>query len=674
MNELNENNETIKPSLSNSNIRQDANKKLEVISDLKITKDLPFNMLNLFIENLQEKTYKTKEYIIKQNDPITDIYLIIKGKFILSINQQVEFDVEHDINTFINYQNITNEPFNSERNYEITGKINTTNELDLFIYETRNFFGDIELLANYDKSLFNIKAAEDSSVLGIIDRNQFLVIIEKVKEEFKVDVENKLDMIQERITDILNQRIDLNFDKLKVNKERISYQLSVNHNYKLIIEKLEKIKNHILNNNSMKYNKIKQVKQHDRTKIFNKKRNSIVQNLNKKNKNKYDNRNKQNINRSQSLFEINNYEKKVMNLFQFPTVLRNDTKTIFDKFFNGIFDRHNIKKFNLNKIKVDYDPVYLNKFRNISKLEPQKKFEFLYHVKNHLEEQFKTPKNINNKSNIRQLVTMYNYYITNKNQSKTSSKWSGYITDKENILNRSFGVLNPEIKNNLIKKALEAPDKKKKKSIQRKNPIKLDIIKFNSSFLNNYSSSNTKNINKKIKSNKLFFNSIISEEIKKNTFNWNPKLDFFNNMNNTININASSNINNNKNNSVENSKKFLEQNKKENYNRNNNNINNLNKKMKRLSIVQNLSNNTMFKNVRMKSKNIIELLLKNKCETTKNQMLKMFHKKSNSENNNNDALLKINNNIDLRNEDFIKHFYTKKKFGRSNTFMLNKQN
>jgi len=310
MNELNENNETIKPSLSNSNIRQDANKKLEVISDLKITKDLPFNMLNLFIEHLQEKTYKTKEYIIKQNDPITDIYLIIKGKFILSINQQVEFDVEHDINTFINYQNITNEPFNSERNYEITGKINTTNELDLFIYETRNFFGDIEMLANYDKSLFNIKAAEDSSVLGIIDRNQFLVIIEKVKEEFKVDVENKLDMIQERITDILNQRIDLNFDKLKVNKERISYQLSVNHNYKLIIEKLEKIKNHILNNKNMKYNKIKQIKQHDRTKIFNKKRNSIVQNLNKKNKNKYDNRNKPNINRSQSLFEINNYEKK----------------------------------------------------------------------------------------------------------------------------------------------------------------------------------------------------------------------------------------------------------------------------------------------------------------------------------------------------------------------------
>ena len=671
MNELNENNKTIKPSLSNSNLRQETNKKLEVISDLTITKDLPFNMLNLFIEHLKEKTYKINEYIIKQNDPITDIYLIIKGKFILSLNHQVQFDVEHDINTFINYQNITKEPFNTERNYEITGKINTTNELDLFIYDIRNFFGDIEMLANYDKSLFNVKAAEDFSVLGIIDRNIFLEIIEKVKEEFRIDVEKKLDMIQERIMDILNQKIDLNFDKLKVNKERISYQLSINHNYKLIIEKLNKIKKKLGNNKNIKSNKINQLKLHSKPKAFNRKRNSIIQNHNNKNKYILNKRNKPVINRSQSVLDINNYEKKVMNLFQFPTVLKNDTKIIFDKFFNGIFDRHNIKKFNLDKIKVDYDPVYLTKFRNISKLEPQKKFEFLYHVKNHLEERFKTPKNINNKSNIRQLVTMYNYYITNKNQSKTSSKWSGYITDNEKIINRSFGVLNPEIKNNLIKKALEAPVKNKKKSIQRKNPIKLDIIKFNSSFLNNYSLSNNKNINKKIKSNKLFFNSIISEEIKKNTFNWNPKLDFFNNMNNTMNNNISNNMNNNTN-SIENNKKLLEQNKKENYNKNINNTNTLNKTRKRLSIAQNLSSNTMFKNVRMKSKNIIELLLKNKCETTKNQMLKIFHKKSNSENSNNDILLKINNNIDLRNEDFIKNFYIKKKFGRANTFLIKK--
>ena len=671
MNELNENNKTIKPSLSNSNIRQETNKKLEVISDLTITKDLPFNMLNLFIEHLKEKTYKKNEYIIKQNDPITDIYLIIKGKFTLSLNHQVQFDVEHDINTFINYQNITKEPFNTERNYEITGKINTTNELDLFIYDIRNFFGDIEMLANYDKSLFNVKAAEDFSVLGVIDRNIFLEIIEKVKEEFRVDVENKLDMIQERIMDILNQKIDLNFDKLKVNKERISYQLSINHNYKLIIEKLNKIKKNIGNNKNIKSNKINQLKIHGKLKAFNRKRNSIIQNHNSKTKYNLNKRNKPVINRSQSVLDINNYERKVMNLFQFPTVLKNDTKIIFDKFFNGIFDRHNIKKFNLDKIKVDYDPVYLTKFRNISKLEPQKKFEFLYHVKNHLEERFKTPKNINNKSNIRQLVTMYNYYITNKNQSKTNSKWSGYITDNEHIINRSFGVLNPEIKNNLIKKALEAPVKNKKKIIQKKNPIKLDIIKFNSSFLNNYSLSNNKNINKKIKSNKLFFNSIISEEIKKNTFNWNPKLDFFNNMNNTINNNISNNLNNNTN-SIENNKKLLEQNKKENYNKNNNNTNPLNKNMKRFSIAQNLSNNTMFKNVRMKSKNIIELLLKNKCETTKSQMLKIFHKKSNSENINNDILLKINNNIDLRNEDFIKNFYIKKKFGRANTFLIKK--
>ena len=669
MNESKKNNNAIvKASLSNSNSRKDINKKLEVISEITLFREIPFNMLNLLTKQLKEKSCKNNEYIIKQNDPIKDIYLVIKGKFIISINHKAEFDVEHDIYTFIDYQNITNEPFNIERNHEITGKINNKSELDLFIYDTKNFFGDIEMSANYNKSLFNIKAAEDSSIIGIIDRNYFLEIIEKVKGEFIKDVENKLDMIQERIANILNQKNDLNFDKLKVSKERISYQLSVNHNYKLVIEKLNKIKNKILNdkNRNLKSSKIKHLKQNEKIKHFNR-RNSIR--ILNKNNTKYsvDKRNTPVIYKSQSVVEINNYEKKVMNLFKFPNVLKNDTKVIFDNFFNGIYNRNNVKKFNLNKTKFDYEPVYLNKFRNISKLEPQKKFEFLHHMKTHLEEQFKTPKNINNKSNLRQLVTLYNYYITNKNQSKTSSKWSGYSTDKEQIENRSFGVLNPEIKNNLIKKAIEAPVKKK--NIPRKKPIKLDIIKFNTSFLDSHRSTKNKNIKKKINSNKLFFNSIISEEIKKNSFNWNAKLDFNNNMSNN---NINNNNVNNKIYSEEESKKLLQKNKRKNYKKAIKQMNNLNKNRGRLSLAQNLSNNTLFKNVKMNTKNIFELLLKNKCETTKNHALKNFRVGSYSENGNNDFIFRVNNNIDIKNEDFIKNFYSRNKVSRAKTIRLNK--
>ena len=301
----------------------------------------------------------------------------------------------------------------------------------------------------------------------------------------------------------------------------------------------------------------------------------------------------------------------------------------------------------------------VGRFKNISKLEPQKKLDFLYHVRNHLEEQFKTPKNItNNKSNIRQLVTMYNYYVTNKIQSKTNSKLSGYLSDKEKIINRSFGLLNPAIKNKFTKTVIGL--KHKKKSIQKKKPIKLDIIKVNMSLLENESLEKNKNIKKKIRSNKLFVNTIISPEIKKNSFNLTPK----------SNTNKNTKTNNINYNTIQIEKKRIFQPKKQENSFKKNNNNNSNKIRKRFSIVQNLSNNTLFKNVRMKSKNIFEILLKNKCETTKNQRLNFFHKITDSENKNNEPYFYINNNIDIRNEDFIKNIYSRNKFNRPKTLII----
>ena len=646
----------IKHSLSNATIKsQDINKKLEIISEIPLFNDLSYGLFSFLNEELKEKHYKKNEYVIKQNDPINDIYLTIKGKFILTLNHQIEYDVEHDINTFIKYQNITSEPFNNDRGYEITGKMNFKTELDLFIYDTKNFLGDIEMFANSKISIFNIKALEDDSIIGIIDRKHFFEIIEKVVEEFKENVENKLEMIYQRIKDILNQKIDLNYDKLKLRKERISYQLFVNHNYDLIFEKFKRIKNRLLNNKNknIKHNKTKNIKQHEKEKNFHKK------NITRKNiKSHLEKSNKHTIFRSHSVLDMNNYEKKVMDLFKFPTVLKNGTKIVFDGFFDNIYNKNKKKKFNLIKTKFDYEPVYLNQFKNISKLDSQEKFEFLYHMNNHLQEKIKTPIHLTkNKSNLKQLITMYNYYITNKNQSKTNSKWSGYIYDKDKIINRSFGVLNPIIKNNEVKNTNEVENKIKKQSF--KKPIKLDIIRFNTSLLDTSSLSNNKNIGKKINANKLFFNSIISKEIKKNWFNLNPKNNFFNQIENT----------NKKNNNIH----SLEVNKKSlqvNYqgitkSKSNHNIQDI--KRKRFSLAPNIMSNNMYRNLKIKPKNIFEIILKNKCETTKNKTLFNFQKKSNNNNTNDDFIFNINNNIDIKNEDFIKNFYIKNKFNRANT-------
>ena len=646
----------IKHSLSNATIKpQDINKKLEIISEIPLFNDLSYGLFSFLNEELKEKHYKKNEYVIKQNDPINDIYLTIKGKFILTLNHQIEYDVEHDMNTFINYQNITSEPFNNDRGYEITGKMNFKTELDLFIYDTKNFLGDIEMFANSKISIFNIKAIEDDSIIGIIDRKHFFEIIEKVVEEFKENVENKLEMIYQRIKDILNQKIDLNYDELKIKKERISYQLFVNHNYDLIFEKFKRIKNRLLNNKNknIKHNKTKNIKQHEKEKNFHKK------NITRKNiKSHLEKSNKHTIFRSHSVLDMNNYEKKVMDLFKFPTVLKNGTKIVFDGFFDNIYNKNKKKKFNLIKTKFDYEPVYLNQFKNISKLDSQEKFEFLYHMNNHLQEKIKTPIHLTkNKSNLKQLITMYNYYITNKNQSKTNSKWSGYIYDKDKIINRSFGVLNPIIKNNEVKNTNEVENKIKKQSF--KKPIKLDIIRFNTSLLDTSSLSNNKNIGKKINANKLFFNSIISKEIKKNWFNLNPKNNFFNQIENT-------NKENNNIHSLEVNKKSLQVNYQGiTKSKSNHNIQDI--KRKRFSLAPNIMSNNMYRNLKIKPKNIFEIILKNKCETTKNKTLFNFQKKSNNNNTNDDFIFNINNNIDIKNEDFIKNFYIKNKFNRANT-------
>ena len=645
----------MKQTSSNSNIKEDANNKLGLIADIPLMKNLSFILMHQLSTGLTEKSYKKNEYLIKQNDYINDIYLILKGKFIISLNHNVQFDVEHDINTFINYQNITLEPFSFERKHEITGEIKYKNEINLFIYDIKNFFGDIETLANYNKSLFTIKAAEDNSVIGIISRKKFLDIIDKVKEEFQRNVEDKLDMIEERIKDILNHKMDLNYDKFKLDKQRISYQLTVNHNYGIILEKINHIKKRIIDNNNINHREIIYLKQNDN--IHNQKyltrKNHVKNNINIIN-----NIIKPKITRTKSLLDINNYEKKVKKLFVFPTVLKNDTKIIFDKFFNHIYNQNKVKQFNLNEIKFDYEPIYLNEFKNISKFSPPKKFDFLCKIKNHLEERIKTPTHkIKNKSKIRQLVTMYNYYITNKSPSQSNSKLSGYLLEKSPIINRSFGVLNPEIKNNLIKKNIP----EKKLYFKRKKPIKLDIIKVNSSFFDSYDLSKKPNIKKKIKSNKLFFNRIISEEIRKTSFNFNPKL--YNFGSNSVNSNNTLQQSENKN-------KTLQNNKEEKNKIKNNIIQN--KKRNRLSIAPNLSNNTIYKNVKIKTKNIFDILLKNKCESTKNHRFGFFQKNSNENNNNNNFDFEVNNNIDIKNEDFIKNFYSRNNYNRANTLRQGK--
>ena len=115
-------------------------KVIDLLIEIPLIKELSFNVIKQISHEFIKKYYKKNEYVLKQGDPIKYIYLILKGSFVITLNHYIEYDVEPDIDTFIKYQNITGEPFNTDRNYEIKGKINKSEEIELFIYQKKIFF------------------------------------------------------------------------------------------------------------------------------------------------------------------------------------------------------------------------------------------------------------------------------------------------------------------------------------------------------------------------------------------------------------------------------------------------------------------------------------------------------------------------------------------------------
>ena len=104
MNEfISNNNEIIKNSSLNPALKQNIYNILEIISEIPIIKRLNYIMRNELAKILKVKSYKYNEYLIKENEPINDIFIVLRGKFIISLNHKFEYNVEHDINTFINY-------------------------------------------------------------------------------------------------------------------------------------------------------------------------------------------------------------------------------------------------------------------------------------------------------------------------------------------------------------------------------------------------------------------------------------------------------------------------------------------------------------------------------------------------------------------------------------------
>ena len=272
---------------------------------------------------------------------------------------------------------------------------------------------------------------------------------------------------------------------------------------------------------------------------------------------------------------------------------------------------------------------------------PQQKFEFLNIVKKYLDNnyqknEYQAPKLKKKKSNIQELFTMYNFYINNTHENTNSTNFS-----RANIMYRNSNMLNTSLKSNLrrnniinnnlnlnLRKNSSITPKEIYNSIKkesRKN-IHSENLKNN---INNFYGGGEKN---KIKMKKIKFSNYIMNYAKKN-------LDIGNNLEKNKNFNK---VGNNENNNINLEENII-----------------LSRNKKRMTDNNSL-NNKLFKNEKITTKNIFEVLLKNKCEIVKNQIFDGIGGEKTKDNLG--FKININNNIDVRNEDYIKNLFFGNKF------------
>ena len=214
------------------------NAMINLLQELPFVKHLPSYTLQDICQIIKEQTFKKHEIILKQGEPINNLYIVKSGSFIFSINHKSTANVSQDINSFIRYQSITYEPFLEKRKYELTGKINNNEEIPLFIYQSKKLFGDIEIISGRNTSLFNIYANEDNSTLYIIDRMKWVKLTKKIRVIFTRLTLKKIEIIYDRILEVLKGKDNSNINKMKIYKQKILEQIEVNSNYEIYFNQI----------------------------------------------------------------------------------------------------------------------------------------------------------------------------------------------------------------------------------------------------------------------------------------------------------------------------------------------------------------------------------------------------------------------------------------------------
>lgn len=452
------------------------NSVIDLLLELPFINILPPYTIQEIYHSITQQNYRKNEVVLNQGDTISNLYIVKSGSFILTINHESITKVSQDIYSFIKYQSITEEPFLEKRKYELDGKIKNNEQVSVFIYQKEKIFGDIEIISGRNTSIFNISANEDNSSLYIIDRIKWVRLTRRIRIMFTKMTLKKIEMIYERISNILNGKNYRNIDKMKLYQEKIHDQIEINDNFYIYSQKIEKRENQLKNEvDKYRFNKIDE-------KVFKEK--------------------------SRSLRNFQNNKDYLLKLFKFPNILKEDIKSDLNKYIFTIKEkdtqrfrlRNTISKFNLEQDPSKYN-IISNNDQNLNSIlfmtniiKPKKNysanniFELIQTQKDPISTRLKNiiSQENKNKSPKNNSPSLINFLRNNKLLSRTIEQkfYSKSISElknniKENLLSKKMdNILLQTFLNNKTKKITMKPLIPKRRNISNKN----NKLKFHSEY------------------------------------------------------------------------------------------------------------------------------------------------------------------------------------------------
>ena len=162
-------------------------------------------MLEKMLSLIEKKTYIKGDYITEQNQEVKGIYIIRKGQVEITMKHKKSISREFDMNALDSITKCPNEPFSSNRLYELKNSYSETKRFKIMILNIGDMINDFEIAKKKSNSIFSCKCNCDGTVIYYISKEKISTAFnENLLSELEKGCKEKENLFTERINFINN--------------------------------------------------------------------------------------------------------------------------------------------------------------------------------------------------------------------------------------------------------------------------------------------------------------------------------------------------------------------------------------------------------------------------------------------------------------------------------------